>query len=283
MLGRYGIKFAGVLAAVGQSAARLVFPPLCLACDGHVAMPGSLCPGCWPQIRSIEQPLCPVMGTPFTQEIGEGFLSAEAIASPPVFSRIRSAVIHTGLARRIVGDLKYRDRTDYAPWMARWMARAGTELIADADLIVPVPLHRRRFFQRRYNQSAELARSLARMSAKPFEPGLVQRVKPTRQQVGLERAQRQDNVRGAFKMTDAAKARVKGRRVMVVDDVYTTGATVSAVTRCLLRGGASAVDVLTFSRVLPGAFEPDALDDWQPEKLADAATSGKRRFSLYSR
>jgi ComF family protein len=195
------------------------------------------------------------MGTPFGEDRGEGFLSAEAIANPPPFARLRSAAIHTGLSRRLVGDLKYRDRTDLAPWMARWMLRAGGELLAQADLLAAVPLHRRRFFERRYNQSAELARSLSGLTGHVFEPDLVHRTRPTRQQVGLHARQRQANVRGAFHVDAKAKAKLKGKRVLLIDDVYTTGATVSAVSLVLLRNGAAAVDVLTFSRVLPDQLD----------------------------
>ena len=113
-----------------------------------------------------------------------------------------------------------------APWMARWMVRAGAELVADADVVVPVPLHWRRFFCRRFNQSAELARAVAALSGKPFEPMAIRRVKVTRQQVGLGLGERQDNVRAAFRVPPEHDIAVRGRRVLVVDDVYTTGATV---------------------------------------------------------
>ncbi|GHD19015.1 amidophosphoribosyltransferase [Tianweitania populi] len=240
---------------LARAAGKLLFPPICLGCQTQVAVPGSLCGTCWSNLRLIDKPYCPVMGTPFREDKGDIFLSAEAIASPPPFARLRSAAIHTGLARRMVGDLKYRDRTDLAPWMARWMLRAGSELLDQADLIVAVPLHRRRFFQRRYNQSAELARSLSALTGLPFEPDLIHRTRPTRQQVGLHAKQRQDNVRGAFRVHPKAKTKLKGKRVLLIDDVYTTGATVSAVTRTLLRNGASAVDILTFSRVLPDQLD----------------------------
>jgi ComF family protein len=141
--------------------------------------------------------------------------------------------------------------------MAGWMARAGAELLADAEVIIPIPLHRRRFLRRRFNQSAELARALARRACKPFEPMALARVKMTRQQVGLGLSERQDNVRGAFRVPAEADIKVRGRRVLLVDDVYTTGATVSAAARALKRGGAAAVDVLAFARVLPGDFRPD--------------------------
>lgn len=252
-------KFKGVFGGVGGAMAswpaRMLFPPVCLGCREQVADPGSLCGRCWPKLRFLERPWCEVLGTPFSVEIGEGIVSADAIANPPPFRRARSAVVYAGIARDMVHDLKFRDRAELAPWMARWMLRAGSELIEDADVVVPIPLHRRRFLWRRFNQSAELARTLAKLSGKPFEPGALRRVRATRQQVGLGMRAREDNVRGAFKVPPDADILVRGRRVLVVDDVYTTGTTVAAATRALKRSGASAVDVLTFARVLPGDFQ----------------------------
>lgn len=197
------------------------------------------------------------MGTPFIHDMGEGFLSAEAIADPPPFERARAAVAYSGAARQMVQGLKYQDRTDLAPWMARWMARAGAELLDEADVIVPVPLHWRRFFRRQFNQSAELARALSRSSGVPFRPAAIRRTRLTRQQVGLERQEREGNVRGAFRVPVEQEIEIAGRRVLLVDDVYTTGATACAVTKALKKGGAAAVDVLVFARVLPGDFRAD--------------------------
>jgi ComF family protein len=237
--------------------ARILFPPVCAGCRRHVSQPGVLCGTCWPKLRMLERPWCPVMGTPFTHHMGQGFLSAEAIADPPPFERARAAVAYSGVARQMVQGLKYQDRTDLAPWMARWMVRAGAELIAEADVVVPVPLHWRRFFKRRFNQSAELARAVSVLTGLPFSPSAVRRVKLTRQQVGLERNEREENVRAAFRVPPEAEIEIAGRRVLLVDDVYTTGATVRSATKALKRSGAAAVDVLTFARVLPGDFRAD--------------------------
>lgn len=237
--------------------ARLLFPPSCPGCRRLVTQPGTLCGNCWTGLRFIERPWCEVLGTPFSHDMGAGALSADAIANPPPFDRARAAVAHGGIARRLVHGLKYADRTDLAPWMAHWMLRAGSELLADAQVVTPVPLHRWRFLARRFNQSAELARAVARRSGLPFDAGLVERAKPTRQQVGLGQRQREDNVRGAFRVPEAARIGVAGRAILLVDDVYTTGATVAAVSRALRRAGAARVDVLTFSRVLPGDFRPE--------------------------
>lgn len=240
-----------------QWPARILFPPVCAGCRRQVSQPGVLCGDCWPKLRLLERPWCPVMGTPFTHDMGDGFLSAEAIADPPPFERARAAAVYSGVARQMVQALKYNDRTDLAPWMARWMARAGAELLDEADIIVPVPLHWRRFFRRQFNQSAELGRALAVKAERRFLPQAVQRVKMTRKQVGLQRHEREDNVRSAFRVSPELEIEIAGRRVLVIDDVYTTGATVRAVAKTLKRSGAGAVDVLTFARVLPGDFQAD--------------------------
>lgn len=246
-----------------EKAGKILFPPTCPGCRRHVAAPGTLCPRCWGGLRFLEKPWCAVLGTPFPYEVEEGALSPQAIARPPVFDRARAAVAYRGAAARIVRALKYADRADLAPPMARWMARAGAELLAEADLILPVPLHRRRFWARRFNQSAELGRALARETGLPFAPDAVTRRRHTRPQVGLTRGQRERNLQGAFSVPPEAAPRLRGRRVLVVDDVFTTGSTVNAVASVLKRVGAGGVDVLTFAMVLPGeAWEDGSGGFW---------------------
>jgi ComF family protein len=231
----------------------LALPPQCLACDRHVAAEGGLCPVCWGGLRPIERPFCEQLGIPFAYDLGAGALSAEAIADPPPFARCRAVAHFDAVARRLVHGLKYRDRGELAQWMGQWMARAGADVVADADLIVPVPLHRGRLWTRRFNQSAALAQALAGASGRRFAPMLLRRVRATAQQVGLSATERDTNVRGAFRVEGEERPMLAGRRVLLVDDVYTTGATVKAATRALLRGGAGAVDVLVFARVVRGA------------------------------
>lgn len=219
-----------------------------------MAAPGTLCSSCWKSLRFIERPWCPVYGTPFEHDLGDNFLSAEAIANPPPFETARSAVSYTSIAQHLVRGLKFGDRTDLAPWMARWMHRVGEDQFRDNALVVPIPLHRSRFLKRRFNQSAELGRALSRMAGLEFAPQMLVRKRMTRQQVGLKATQRQRNVQGAFLVPDEAKAFLAGRPVILVDDVYTTGATAFSASRALKRGGAGQVHVLTFARVLPEDF-----------------------------
>ena len=233
-------------------ASNFILPPTCLACDTHVSEQGVMCPNCWGEMRFIEKPYCAVLGTPFAYDLGEGALSADAIANPPVFKRARAVALYDNAARKIVQGLKFSDRTDLGPWMARWMVRAGQELLADNPLVIGVPLHRRRMFFRRFNQSAELARHIAMQAGLEYLPTSLHRVRATRQQVGLGAKERQRNVRGAFRVLTGQKINITGRRVLLVDDVLTTGATLEAASRALMRAGAKSVDCLTFARVASG-------------------------------
>lgn len=255
--GDFRLMAASWLNNAGRWWGRILFPPTCLGCRLLVSEPGTLCASCWKRLRFLEQPWCEVLGTPFSYDLGAGMVSADALANPPPFARARSAVAYNGTARQMAQMMKFGDRIELAPWMARWMQRAGRELLDDADFIVPVPLHRGRFFQRRFNQSAELARALCKLSGKTFMPDAVLRVRATRQQVGLGAKERAANVRGAFRVPDKMKEKINDRNLLLIDDVYTTGMTVSAVTKTLMRAGAARVDVLTFARVLPGDYSDE--------------------------
>ena len=234
-------------------AARLALdvalPTLCVACREPVAGDG-VCAACWAKLSFIAPPYCPRLGIPFVYDPGPELLSMEAIANPPAYARARAAVRYDDVARTLVHGLKYQDRTDLAPAMGRWMARAGGELLAEADALVPVPLHWRRGWSRRYNQSGALARVIERQSGVRLVSEVLRRVRPTQQQIGLSRSQRASNVQGAFKVTEATQSDIQGRRVVLVDDVLTSGATTDACARALLRAKAASVDVLVFARVV---------------------------------
>lgn len=251
------VRGFGAAGAAGfRAIADLVLPPQCLACLRRVAEQGGLCPSCWAGLKPIERPYCEQLGTPFAYDLGEGALSPQAIADPPPFGRCRAVAIFDDVSKNLVHGLKYRDRLDISTWMANWMARAGADLLLDADVVIPIPLHRWRLWSRRFNQSACLAQAVASQAGKPVATGALRRIKPTRQQVGLSASERDRNVRGAFEVAESHNFSVSGRTILLVDDVYTTGATVKSATRALIRAGARAVDVLVFARVVHGAGEP---------------------------
>jgi ComF family protein len=248
-------RLAGAVRAGLGLALDVALPQLCAACREPVGGEG-LCATCWSKLSIIAPPYCDRLGIPFPYDPGPGVLSLEAIADPPAYRRARAAVRYDEIARTIVQALKYGDRLDLAPMMGRWMARAGSELLAEADAILPVPLHWQRQWARRFNQSALLGEVISQHSGVPVVHGALKRTKATAQQVGLSQAERARNVQGAFQVAPAQQADVAGRRVILVDDVLTSGATTDACARALLRAHAAQVDVLVFARVVAAVHPP---------------------------
>ncbi|HSA66471.1 MAG TPA: ComF family protein [Methyloceanibacter sp.] len=235
-------------------AADLLLPPVCISCRKRVSAHGQLCGDCWAKIDFIVPPLCSRLGVPLPYDTGEPSLSAGAIADPPVYDRARAAARYSATMRDLIQSFKYGDRHEGVPLFGRWMAAAGAELLADADMILPVPLYRSRLWSRRFNQSAMLAQGVGKLTGIPVDCFLLARVKRTPSQVGLTAAQRRKSVAGAFRVT-AAKGALRGKRIVVVDDVITTGATAEACARVLKRAGAASVDILALARAVdPGAM-----------------------------
>ena len=210
-----GASAKGVLGRLAKRTLDTLLPPQCLGCSALVDTPGALCFRCWGEITFLGPPQCHVCGLPFDYDLGEGAVCGAC-------------------ARR-------------APAYGRWLARAGSGLIAESDLIAPVPLHWTRLFARRFNQAALLAQALGRLSGLPVAPDLLVRRRRTPSQGGLSPYRRRLNVSGAFAVR--RKRPVGGLGVLLVDDVFTTGATAAACARALLKAGAKSVNVLTLARV----------------------------------
>jgi ComF family protein len=241
--------------AVFGRALDLALPALCPACREQVRDNG-LCAPCWSKLSMIAPPYCERLGIPFAYDPGPGVLSMQAISDPPAYHRARAAVRYDDIARALVHALKYGDRIDLAPTMGRWMARAGSGLLEGADAMIPVPLHWRRLWARRFNQSALLAQAISRETGVAVADTALRRIKATAQQVGLTQSERAQNVQGAFRVPPNRKAEVAGRRIVLVDDVLTSGATSDACARALLRAGARSVDLVVFARVVDAVQAP---------------------------
>lgn len=231
-----------------------LLPPACLTCDAAVGVQGGQCPACFTRLAFVTAPLCDRCGVPFPHA-GAGIPHLEALwceaclTAPPAFTAARAALRYDEGAKALILPFKHRDRTELAGPLARHMARAGVELLDAADLLVPVPLHRWRLFHRRHNQAALLAARLAQLSGKPHAPMLLRRLRATAPLGELGARAREEVLEGAFGLAPGAALRLRGRHVLLVDDVLTSGATADACARVLLTGGAGGVTVLAAARV----------------------------------
>lgn len=242
-----------MLFAAGRAVTDLLLPPQCLVCAAATSEPNGLCGGCWGKLRFITEPCCDRRGIPFAYDPGPGVLSAAALADPPAWDRARAAVRFDDHSKRLVHDLKYHDRHHVAALVSRLMAAAGRRLLAEADVIVPVPLYRTRLWRRRFNQSALLAGQLSASGGVPWRSDLLLRTRPTPAQVGLGHRERRANVKGAFAVPEDRRIVVRDRAVLLIDDVLTSGSTADACAMILRKAGASRVDVLCFALVLEPA------------------------------
>ncbi|MGH7023623.1 MAG: ComF family protein [Caulobacteraceae bacterium] len=203
----------------------------------------------WTRIHFIEAPACDGCGAPFEFDLGLGARCAACQARPAAFDRARAACIYDDASRDLILKLKHADRTDLAPLFARWLSRAAADLLANADAVVPVPLHRLRLLGRRYNQAAEIARPLAAAFGLAYWPDAVTRPRHTASQAGKSGQGRRRNVAAAFHVPSRWRPRIEGKRVLLIDDVLTTGATVEGCARALKAAGAGGVDVAVIARV----------------------------------
>ena len=243
------VSLSHVRATAGH-AVDLIFPPHGLGGDGDALMQPGLQPGAWSRIRFLADEGCDMCARPFDGGLhyGIGAHCSGCVEKPFPFGRTRAACVYDEASRDIILGFKHADRLDLAPMLVRWLERAGADLLRDTDALMPVPLHPSRLLKRRYNQAAELARPLARHAGKPYLPDSLVRTQKTKQQ-GNSADARWDNVRNAFAVSTSGAKRIAGKKLLLVDDVFTTGATLRACTQTLLKAGAASVDALVLARV----------------------------------
>ena len=234
--------------ALLRSALDLIFPREDLDGEATVGAHG-LSAETWSKIHFLDGPVCDGCGAPFDYDPGPGVRCAPCMASRRAFDAARAACLYDETSRDPILKLKHADRTDLAPMFARWLSRAAADLLEEAEAIVPVPLHPTRLLRRRYNQAAEVARPLARLAGVPYLPDALVRRRATESQGGKSGGGRKRNVAGAFHVPERRKVQVEGRRILVIDDVMTTGATVEGCARALKQAGAARVDVAVLARV----------------------------------
>jgi ComF family protein len=231
--------------ALWRGVLDVVFPPGDEPGVGALGLSGEA----WSRIQFLDGPVCDGCGAPFDYDPGPGVRCAACMARPRAFDAARAACLYEETSREPILKLKHADRSDLAPLFARWLSRAAAELLAEADAVVPVPLHRWRLLRRRYNQAAEIARPLARLHGLAYLPDALVRPRATESQAGRSGSGRRRNVAGAFAVRAGGGPQVAGRRILLVDDVMTTGATLEACARALKRAGAARVDAAVIARV----------------------------------
>jgi ComF family protein len=243
--------FDRVARRAGRALLDLVLPPLCLKCKEPVAEPQSVCATCWNELRFLSPPHCAQCGLPFPHALGEGVKCGACIARPPPFARARAALAYDDASRDLILSFKHGDRLEAVPLFARWINAAARDVLAEANVLMPVPLHWRRLASRRYNQAAVLAHALSKLTGVPVEATALRRTRATPSQGEMPSVRaRTKNVVRAFAVAEKTKRAVAAQKIVLVDDVLTTGATVSACTKTLLRAGAASVSVITLARVV---------------------------------
>ncbi len=236
--------------AILQNVIDTLFPARCAACREPVGKHGALCSACWQNIHFIADPVCCKCGLPFEYHIGISALCGRCMEHKPVYTQARAVLKYDETSKGQVLAFKYHDKTQLAPVFGEWLARIAGDYATKAQAIIPVPLHYSRLMRRRYNQAALLAHALGKHINLPVLPDTLQRTRKTPPQSGLSRRQRIDNMRAAFQVTPSKRALLKGKCVILVDDVMTTGATLDACSRALHDAGVPDVYVLTIARTV---------------------------------
>lgn len=232
-----------------HSLIEFIFPSVCSNCLSPIEISNNICPSCWEDIDFIMPPYCEIKGTPFPFNIEQGTISASALKHPPSYDKARSVALYEGTMRELIHKLKYKDRHELTNLFVNWMKLAGNELLNQTDIIIPIPLYKTRLWQRRFNQSALLAKRLSKQTNLPYDCSILTRRKKTKSQVGLTAKERQQNLKNAFFIEDSKKELIEDKSILLIDDVITTGVTVNTAASILKHVGASKVYILSLAIV----------------------------------
>jgi ComF family protein len=235
------------LIGLGRGLLDLLLPPSSL--DGEAALSGGLAASAFARVTFLDDPVCDGCGLAMAYADAAVERCPACQAKPRAFGRARAACVYDEHSRDLVLKLKHADQPELADLFARWLSRAADDLLEEADAVVPVPVHRARLFQRRYNQAAEIARPLARRRGLVYLPDALIRKRDTASQGGKSASGRKRNVAAAFAVPQARRSQVLGRRIVLIDDVLTTGATAEGCARALLAAGAASVTLAVVARV----------------------------------
>lgn len=232
-----------------QRALSIVYPTQCVLCATQVEQTGGLCGGCWKETPFIEGLSCDACGAPLPgHEMGRAHCD-DCLKTPRSWKAGRAAFVYEGNGRRVILALKHGDRTDLAKPAALWLSHAGRDILSEKTLLVPVPIHWTRLLRRKYNQAAEISRALSYLTALPMCQDALLRNKRTTTQNGMTVAERQANMAGAISANPKRLQMLEGRRVCLIDDVMTSGATLAACTNAAYKAGADQVFVMVLARV----------------------------------
>lgn len=226
---------------------ELLFPARCASCQIPLLEGGGLCHVCWDQLSFCSPPWCEKCGAPGDPRVLKHAACKGCIHHHRAYDKLRTGVKFTELSKELIHQFKYYDKTNLAPLLSKLAQRSAIEF-ADADIIAPIPIHRNKLRQRQYNQAALLAKEVGEIVDKPCMMDLLRRIKETRSQVGLSKIMRRHNVRDAFAVNDKYKNLIVGKKVVLIDDVISTGATAHECAKCLKEEGAAMVYVLCIAR-----------------------------------
>ncbi|MCE0742420.1 ComF family protein [Acetobacter sicerae] len=253
--------------STGRFALDLVLPPTCSSCGEEVDQPHSLCPACFVRMHPIGEPRCDQCGVPLpaSTHLGRDARCVSCELHPPPWSKARAAYVYDEGSRDLILSLKYADRTQNAIILAKQMNRAGRDILERADWLIPVPVHWRRLLERKYNQAALLARAVSRLSSVPVLVDALQRPRATSRLASFSAEERAKEMQDAIRVRSRSAETIRGKHVVLVDDILTTGSTASACTHALLSAGAESVCLLAAARTTPDTQDdisrPDLSED----------------------